>query len=42
MMIGHESYAGSYSWKKCKNTVKERTSYKHVLPIYQGRIAGAN
>ncbi|MCK5099301.1 MAG: tryptophanase [Desulfobacteraceae bacterium] len=39
MMLGDESYAGSKSWKKFEQTVKEITGIKHIFPTHQGRAA---
>jgi len=39
MMLGDESYAGSRSWKKFEQTVKEITGIKHIFPTHQGRAA---
>lgn len=39
IMIGDESYAGSRSFKKLKDTVNRITGFKHFLPVHQGRAA---
>lgn len=39
MMIGDESYAGSSSYIKLKNTVQRLTGFKYFLPTHQGRAA---
>ena len=41
IMIGDESYAGSKSYYKLKNTVKEIFNYNYTIPCHQGR-AGEN
>ncbi|MFW5819981.1 MAG: tryptophanase [Bacteroidota bacterium] len=39
MMSGDESYAGSASYYKLKNTIKEVLGFDHFLPVHQGRAA---
>lgn len=39
IMVGDESYAGSRSFKKLKDTVNRITGFKHFLPVHQGRAA---
>lgn len=39
MMVGDESYAGSSSFLKLKETVKKITGYQFFLPTHQGRAA---
>jgi len=37
MMLGDESYAGSQSWHRFRNTIEEITGFKHIFPVHQGR-----
>ena len=37
MMMGDETYAGSRSWYRFRDTVKKITGFKHIFPIHQGR-----
>jgi len=39
IMLGDESYAGSRSWKRFENTIREITNIKHIFPTHQGRAA---
>lgn len=39
LMVGDEAYAGSKSWKRLEQAVREVYGYKYVLPTHQGRGA---
>jgi tryptophanase len=35
LMLGDESYAGSTSWHRFENTVRDITGFKHVCPVHR-------
>ncbi len=39
LMVGDEAYAGSKSWKRLEQAVREVYGYKYILPTHQGRGA---
>ena len=39
MIEGDESYAGSKSFSRLEQTVKELTGFRHIIPTHQGRAA---
>ena len=39
LMMGDESYAGSKSWKRFRDTVRKITGIEHIFPTHQGRAA---
>ena len=39
MMLGDESYAGSRNYFNLERVVRRVTTYRHVIPTHQGRVA---
>ncbi len=39
LMIGDESYAGSYSFKHFENTIRGITGFSYIIPTHQGRAS---
>lgn len=37
ILDGDEAYAGSKSWLKMENEIKDLTGFEHILPTHQGR-----
>lgn len=41
IMVGDESYAGSYSFRHFERTIQDITGLEHIIPTHQGRSAEA-
>lgn len=39
LMLGDESYAGSKSWTRMRESIHSLTGYPHIFPTHQGRAA---
>ena len=39
MMRGDEAYAGSHSWRRMEEVVRNLTGFENILPTHQGRAA---
>lgn len=39
IMVGDESYAGSRSYVKFEETIRNLTGFKHIIPTHQGRAS---